>query len=307
MSAAVQQVAEDVDWSPGNAARTPAKSKARCSGAAASVEWNGMGDPSGTGAPAMHETCGSLLSRIVETEILPRLALTHSGAVLCPATTTTADDTAELVRLVLTREAPEAVAFMATLTLRGVSTETLFLGVISEAVRRLGEMWEEDLCDFVQVTISTGRLQQVMRALTPDFQLAAVRRPKPNRVLLMPAPGGQHTFGLVMLGEFFRRSGWHVGGGPAGNQDSLALVRGEHFDVVGFSVGSDSQVEPLSHCIRAVRRASRNRNVGVMVGGPLFSLRPDLALRVGADAAAADAPGAVQQAVALLAFRLPVA
>jgi len=40
-----------------------------------------------------------------------------------------------------------------------------------------------------------------------------------------------------------------------------------------------------------------------MVGGPALLRNPDLVRRTGADTAAADAAGAVQQARALLAFR----
>jgi len=220
---------------------------------------------------------------------------------------TTEGDTSELLRLVLQREAPEAIAFVSTLTLRGVTAEALFLGVITEAARALGALWEEDRCDLVQVAISTGRLQQVMRALTPDFHRDGAHRPQPSSVLLLPAPGEMHTLGLSMLGEFFRRSGWHVGGGPALGNDAAALARGGWFDVVGFSIGSDVQLEGLTRCISAVRRASRNRDIGVMVGGPLFLLRPDLVSRVGADMAAADGPAAVRGAVGLLALRVSAA
>jgi methanogenic corrinoid protein MtbC1 len=43
-----------------------------------------------------------------------------------------------------------------------------------------------------------------------------------------------------------------------------------------------------------------NRAIGVMVGGPAFTRNPDLVARVGADAAAVDAPTAVILAKKLL-------
>lgn len=48
--------------------------------------------------------------------------------------------------------------------------------------------------------------------------------------------------------------------------------------------------------IRAIRGVSRNRAVGVLVGGPVLVGRPELALSVGADATAADGPQAVLRA-----------
>jgi len=245
-----------------------------------------------------------LLSRIVETEILPRLALARGVDAQALRAATTEADAEELVRLLLKQEAPSAVAFLTALRKRGATVEGLYLGILTDAARRLGTMWEEDRCDFTQVTISMGRLQQVVRNLSPVFQIAPIPRPRAQRVLLLPAPGGQHTFGLVMLAEFFCRAGWHVAGGPTvGAHEVIETVRNGWFDVVGFSIGAERQLEGVVNCIQAVRRASCNPDVGVMIGGPLFLERPDLPARVGADGAAIDAASAVLTATGLLALR----
>ena len=103
------------------------------------------------------------------------------GLHLCGATTnhdsggakldlvTTEDDTAELVRLLMGSEDSSAWTFIELLEMRGATPASLYLGVITQAARRLGELWEDDRCDFTQVTISLGRLQQVVRALSPAF------------------------------------------------------------------------------------------------------------------------------------------
>lgn len=250
----------------------------------------------------------ALLASIVEAEILPRLARirTRAGtsAAIRPAPTTV-DDSAELVRLLLEHDSPDAIAFIDYLRRGGASPASLYLGVVTEAAKILGELWEEDRCDFTQVTISMGRLQQVMHALAPHFHADTIRRAQTETVLLAPAPGEQHTFGLVMLAEFFRREGWHVAGGPATSaKDVSGIVRGTWIDVVGFSIGSSARLEGLAQCIRTVRRASNNTDLFVMVGGPLFLAQPDLVTRVGADTAATDAASAVRQAQGLLATRM---
>jgi methanogenic corrinoid protein MtbC1 len=155
------------------------------------------------------------------------------------------------------------------------------------------------------VTISLGRLQQVVRTLSPSFQAAAVAPSAiASTVLLLPAPGEQHTLGLLILAEFFQREGWQVTGGPStSSQNAEALVRGAMVDIIGFSTGSSKSLVPLTACIRAVRKASRNRYLAVMVGGPLFLQRPELVVQVGADTTAADAPTAVRQARGLLAMQ----
>jgi methanogenic corrinoid protein MtbC1 len=253
----------------------------------------------------------ALLDRVVATEILPRLAMARRAAAAgrpvaeSVLRATTSVDTEELVGLLLTRDAAAATAFIGLLQLRGATPESLYSGILSDAARRLGAMWEEDRCDFTQVTIGVGHLQQVARGLAPGFHDAAVRRPEAHRILLLPVRGEQHSFGLLLLAEFFRRAGWDVAGGPvSAGRDPADLVRDTWFDILGFSIGSDSLLGHLTKTIRRVRRTSCNRALGIMVGGPLFGLRPDLALRVGADAAAADAQGAVRQANGLLAVRV---
>lgn len=252
----------------------------------------------------------ALLNRIVETEILPRLMLARAGAATGPVITrpsppTTKDDTTELVRLLMGQEDDSIQTFIELLERRGATPASLYLGVITQTARKLGELWDEDRCDFAQVTIGLGRLQQVVRALSPTFQTeGAPRSAHADTVLLLPAPGEQHTLGLVILAEFFRRAGWHVAGGPVSTgYDAADLVRTNCVDVAGFSVGSISRLDGLTACIRSVRRASRNRYLGVMVGGPLFLQHPELVTRVGADTTAADAPDAVRQARGLLAMR----
>lgn len=247
----------------------------------------------------------ALLNRVVETEVLPRLLLARRAAPPRPAASERlVQDTAELVRLVLNQDATCAAAFIEQLQARGATAKSLYLDVLTGAARRLGDLWLADRADFMQVTIATGRLQQVLRLLAPGFQAVAAARFDPETVMLMPTPGEQHTFGLLMLGEFFRRSGWHVVGGPgASPAEPIDTVRRSWIDIAAFSIGSETLLARLVLLIRRVRRASRNPGLRVMVGGPLFLQLPDLARRVGADAAAADAAAAVGMATDMLAMR----
>ena len=80
----------------------------------------------------------------------------------------------------------------------------------------------------------------------------------------------------------------------------LQMLRHEWYAVVGFSVGSVVRLDALAEAIRKVRRLSRNRAIGVMVGGPVFLERPELVAMIGADATATDGRQAVLQAHRLL-------
>ena len=172
---------------------------------------------------------------------------------------------------------------------RGMSIESVYLDLLAPAARHLGFLWDEDLCDFSCVTLATGRLQQLLQELSPAFGSVVGFPTNGRRVLLVPAPGEQHTFGLSMVAEFFVRAGWEVVGGQGSHHtEAVELVQDGWFDVVGFSVGSEARLDWLKSCIAAVRDRSRNPSIGVLVGGPIFTLEPEQASRVGADGTATD-------------------
>ncbi|MBS0644338.1 MAG: cobalamin B12-binding domain-containing protein [Acetobacteraceae bacterium] len=250
----------------------------------------------------------SLLTRVVEAEILPRLAMLRAVNATptedIVAFTTTEDDNASLVRLLLGPDGAAAEAFIKDLQQRGATAVSLYLGVVTQAARTLGMLWEEDRCDFAEVTIGLGRLQQVVRYLSPEFQSAAINHPQPPNILLIPAPGEQHTFGLMIVAEFFQREGWSVTGGPATAPDeAVAIARETWIDVAGFTVASPPRLEGLATCIKTLRRVSRNRDLSIMVGGPLLLRQPEILVRIGADVCAPDALSAVRQASGLIALR----
>jgi methanogenic corrinoid protein MtbC1 len=250
------------------------------------------------------------LARALDDEVIPRLVLARRAALPCAPLEEQAarapigsQDVLDFARLVLDVDPGAAADHVAAVLARGASLESVFLDLLGPTARCLGDMWNEDLCDFTQVTVGLWRLQQIVRDLSPAFAELSEPRDQARRALLVPVPGEQHTFGLFMVAEFFRRAGWDVWAGPvASGTELLDLVRHDWYAVVGISVSSDVRLEGLAATIHAVRRASRNRGVGVMVGGPPFLDRPELAALVGADASAVDGRQATHQAEGLLAL-----
>ena len=252
----------------------------------------------------------SLLTQTIEQEIVPRLVLARSAApghqVSPPPGTPPVrpDEVEALARLTTGRDPGAASAFIAEVLARGTPMETLYLDLLAPAARRLGEMWSEDECDFAQVTMGLWCLHEVLRETGNDLPDPLLRREHDRRILLVPVPGEQHTFGLAMVASFFRRSGWTVSNEPlACSNDLVGLVRNEWFAVVGFSLSCASRIEALATHIRRVRRASRNPAVGILVGGQIFVERPELVVMVGADATAIDGRQAILQAESLVALR----
>jgi methanogenic corrinoid protein MtbC1 len=86
----------------------------------------------------------------------------------------------------------------------------------------------------------------------------------------------------------------------------LHVVRKDWIDLVGLSVAYSDHLEVLTELIKALRLASRNPALQVMVGGPLMLAHPEYVATVGADFMAVDAQEAVAQAEARVPMRNPI-
>jgi MerR family transcriptional regulator, light-induced transcriptional regulator len=254
------------------------------------------GSARGTGARNNH------LLQTIEGEIIPRLVLARRATGDVPAPTAPAGWTpgheliAEIADLVARKDVGAAATRIDALRQSGLTVETLYLELLAPAARYLGELWEADIVDFTTVTLGCTRLQQLLHELSPSFFREAEQHEHRRRVLLVPVPGEQHTFGLYMVAEFFRRAGWDVWSGCMPIRELTELVGKEAFSLVGFSLSGDQRLDALASNIRSVRRASRNRGIGVLVGGPVFVGHPELVSLVGADATAQDGRQATHQA-----------
>ena len=205
-----------------------------------------------------------------------------------------------LTALALGNNEDAPFAYVEELMAQGITVESIFLELLAPAARQLGTLWEADATDFVQVTLAVNRLQRIMRRLGERFADEAGQGGGES-VLLTIIPGEQHSFGLSMVAEFFRRAGWNLCTGPfASHQELTALVHNHWFDVIGFSVSSDRRLDELKKDIRDIRRDSRNRDVGIILGGPLVIAQPDLVVSMGVDMMSPDASTAPQQARGLI-------
>ena len=250
------------------------------------------------------------LARTIEAEIIPRLMLAHCvnrrspDAIAKGGPPPGAGEVDTFAQLAI-KESPSASAqYVEDLRARGVSLDTIYMELLAPAARRLGELWEADLCDFSQVTLGLWRIQQVMYDLSPVFHRAQGENKSAPRALLAPAPQSQHTFGLLMVSEFFRRAGWDVWARTSVTAAELIeTATNEWFDVCGLSLSTDSQVVDLTSVILKVRAASRNRSLVIMVGGPVITARPELVGQLGADGTSEDAATAVLEAQRLVGGR----
>ncbi len=257
-------------------------------------------------APDDRSSDAEALLSFIGGEIIPRLMLAHqvaSDAESADESGLTPEIHARFVEIVLDGTELETRHFVDHLLARNVSLEVIFVELLTNTARRLGELWENDERSFGEVTIGLLRLHHVLRERRLDSES---RRPAHvdggrSRILLVTACGDQHVFGLLMVSEFFRKAGWSVISEPGNGRDQIeSILRREVFDLLGLSASCTTVAEQIRDEIEVYRAASCNPRIKVLVGGRLFATAPDLVEYVGADGAALDPYQAIDTAEALV-------
>jgi methanogenic corrinoid protein MtbC1 len=247
------------------------------------------------------------LAKTIESELIPRLLLQHrsdANKLKMPSEATDVVGSADIerfARLVMEHDVEVATAQVAAIFASGVSLETIFLDLLTPTARLLGKMWEDDDCNFMETTIGLFRLNQLLREISRTFEIKPDYVDEAPSILLAASPGEQHTFGILMVEEFFRRAGWDVvTRSEASVSELTSLVETTRFDAVGFSLSCDMYEPELIKVIQTIRRTSSNPNLLVLVGGRWFVEHPERVSLVGADASAVDARQAIVQTRTML-------
>ena len=245
------------------------------------------------------------VNAIIEGEIIPCLLMAHTStdaqARSKRSRTISADEASRFAVLPLRLEAASLLEEVDAFITKGASVETICLDLLAPAARKLGEMWESDECDFLDVTMGLWRLQEVMREVAARSPAVMGGMSLPYTALFSPMPGDNHNFGTLMIEEVFARGGWR----------SEALVKPERrelldrlarqpFDLIGLTLARDCPSAALGNLIKAVRNVSANPHIIVLVGGRMINENPGVAIEVGADGTGADALAALELANSLL-------
>ncbi|HEY6893527.1 MAG TPA: cobalamin B12-binding domain-containing protein [Rhodanobacteraceae bacterium] len=263
-------------------------------------------EPAAAARPDMGQT--------VEREVIPRLLVAHqtTGAETeKPQRGAIESEVVAFARLVATHDAATASAWVESRRANGVSVESLFLGLLEPAARRLSSLWQEDRCHFDDIAVGLLNLQCVMHELSGAFASECQCRSRASKVLLISAPAEHSMLGVSMatdfyrclVAEFFHRAGWEVWRSPpASRAELMNVLRSYWFDVVDVSASCEARLPRLSADVAEMRKVSRNARIGVSVGGPAFDEHLEFVEAIGADASASDPRDTLLNAEALVAM-----
>lgn len=167
----------------------------------------------------------------------------------------------------------------------GATLESVYLDYLAAAARILGEWWDEDRVPFTLVTLGTSRMYAIMRAMRHLIRPANQGALK--AATFASVPGEDHTLGVRMAADLFRREGWDVNLVVAKSHDELvgAIASGRH-PIIGLSSANGESAVELARLMVAIRIVSPGALI--LVSGRCVIDNYDMVVATGADRVARD-------------------
>lgn len=200
---------------------------------------------------AMHP----LLSGLAESALARLCADTRPGAGSGDALAILGDPCAAAMAYALCDEDDLAASLLVDDLLEaGVGVGDLCLDHLAPAARRLGDLWDRDRLPFTEVALASARIQAILRRLPADRGAASLHHAR--GAIFGAVPGEQHTLGVMMAADLFRRNGWDVSLLVGLSHDELLqrMMRDDR-PVIGLSCSGDHSYPALRRLLAAMAKA----------------------------------------------------
>ena len=167
----------------------------------------------------------------------------------------------------------KAIALIRKYVDRGIDLDDIYVEILSESMRRVGELWHT-----AEITVDTEHyctsVTQMAMAQMYDLLFDGARK---NKTILSVCPGMElHEMGARIVTDLFENHGWDsIFLGAAVPVDYiLDAVSENHPDLVTLSV---SMPQHLMDCEKAVRKIKQEfPDIKVAVGGKAFESTNDI-------------------------------
>jgi methanogenic corrinoid protein MtbC1 len=198
----------------------------------------------------------------------------------------------QLCKALLSRDLDAGTAMISGLGTEGASIDEIYNVYLAAAARRMGEMWENDEISFTDVTVGASRILAILRSLRDPHR--STRSFNSRLALFATVPNEQHTIGISIAADLFRREGWDielvVG---ASHEEILDRVSRSDALVIGLTAHGPQSLTALLKLIVAIRIV--NPDVHVLVCGAIVDGAEDILDLTGADGFATDVPSALMK------------
>lgn len=183
---------------------------------------------------------------------------------------------------------------LARIMSNGVNSRDVIDAVVPAVARYMGELWASDKLSFAEVTIGAARLQETVRTMGARKTDLGTAGPEGPSVMLVVPRTEQHTLGVFVVAEQFRRHGVRVHMTLGNNQaEILRLVRMHRFAMIGVTASCRRTLASVKDLVKSIRTGVP-RIIPIVVGGPVINLDLNITSLTGADHVASNAEDALR-------------
>ncbi len=217
-------------------------------------------------------------------EVLARVS-DLAGASQDEADLPSADAIDVLAVALISRDQDAGSEIIAELQSRDIPSERIYLDYLALAARKLGEWWSSDKATFVEVTLGTGRIYAIMRAMAEDFE--PTKKPTAKAAMFCAVPGETHSLGVRMAADLFRKRGWRVDLKVGMTHDELiADIGNSQHLLIGLSGGGLHAIADMARLVIAIR--IKKPKARILVSGNVVSEARELVELMELDAISED-------------------
>lgn len=227
-------------------------------------------------------------------EVLRRLASGAKRQIQTKDQIISEESVAEFCKVLVLPGPEAALRFIEDRRAEGVTRHEVYIGYICSAARQLGEDWEDGRLASYEVTIGTGHLYSLMRALRTERTTASRAFDSQRCALFAAVPGEDHGIGITVAADLFRENGWEIDLQIGTDHEKLiAHVERTEPDIIGLSLSTEGRLDSLVRLVVAIRLILPHAIIGVAPGTDIKANRIRRLVDIdliftGADSACAD-------------------
>jgi methylmalonyl-CoA mutase cobalamin-binding domain/chain len=198
-----------------------------------------------------------------------------------------------LIRVVARIGDFDPAALLQDMAARRLDAETVACHYVPAAARLLGERWLADEVSFVDVTVGTERLHELVRRV--DEILDHGNGSIGPSALILVAEAEQHTLGAFVVALHLRSAGFSATVRVAPRAAELGQLMSEsRYELAVVSLGCSAALESGVGLVRTLRRLSRG-DLCIFVGGSIPVEDARLLAETGADRVLRDVSALVAE------------
>lgn len=171
-------------------------------------------------------------------------------------------------------DAASSLQFVVDRRAEGVTRHSIYLGYIAAASQELGKRWSEDRVSSFDVTIGTGHLYALLRALRIEGDTARPPFDLRKCALFATVPEEGHGLGITIAADIFRDAGWEIDLQIGRTHDDLmAHVETAQPEIIALTLNTEQRLGDLTRLVVAMRLAVPHAIIGVTPGPGLNAKR----------------------------------